>query len=196
MSKLIYWCLHCGIPVIENKICPVCKTEGKIVSTNGICNPVFVQEKRLLSCIIGKDINNSNVWYLGSSQYLVDGVRKRISYGEFYTAKKHLECTDKILIDAVHDDTIYNLDLYIKANQRYINELIFEAESYVTNLVCELKEEQEDNTSYIPTVSFSGGKDSTVVSRIVRGALQNESVIHFFGDTTLEFPSTHSIRRW
>ena len=40
-------------------------------------------------------------------------------------------------------------------------------------------------------VGFSGGKDSTVVSRIVRDALQNESVIHFFGDTTLEFPSTH-----
>ena len=63
---------------------------------------------------MGEDINNSNVWYLGSSQYLVDGVRKRISYGEFYKAKKHLACTDKILIDAVHDDTIYNLDLYIK----------------------------------------------------------------------------------
>ena len=191
MSKSVYWCPHCGIPVIENKICPVCKTEGEIVSTNGICNPVFVQEKRLLSCIMGEDINNSNVWYLGSSQYLVDGVRKRISYGEFYKAKKHLACTDKILIDAVHDDTIYNLDLYIKANQRYINELIFEAETYVTDLICELEENKEDGISYIPTVSFSGGKDSTVVSRIVRDALQNESVIHFFGDTTLEFPSTH-----
>ena len=191
MSKSVYWCPHCGIPVIENKICPVCKAEGEIISTNGICNPVFVQEKRLLSCIIGEDINNSNVWYLGSSQYLVDGVRKRISYGEFYKAKRHLECADKILIDAVHDDTIYNLDLYIKANQRYINELIFEAETYVTDLIRELEENKEDGISYIPTVSFSGGKDSTVVSRIVRDALQNESVIHFFGDTTLEFPSTH-----
>ena len=191
MSKSVYWCPHCVIPVIENKICPVCKAEGEIISTNGICNPVFVQEKRLLSCIIGEDINNSNVWYLGNSQYLVDGVRKRISYGEFYKAKRHLECADKILIDAVHDDTIYNLDLYIKANQRYINELIFEAEIYVTDLVRELKESSEDGISYIPTVSFSGGKDSTVVSRIVRDALQNESVIHFFGDTTLEFPSTH-----
>ena len=184
MSKSIYWCPHCGIPVIENKICPVCKSEGEIVSTNGICNPVFVQEKRLLSCIMGEDINNSNVWYLGSSQYLVDGVRKRISYGEFYKAKKHLACTDKILIDAVHDDTICNLDLYIKANQRYINELIFEAETYVTDLIRELEENKEDGISYIPTVSFSGGKDSTVVSRIVRDALQNESVIHFFGNSS------------
>jgi phosphoadenosine phosphosulfate reductase len=191
MSKSVYWCPHCGIPVIENKICPLCKTEGEVVSTNGICNPVFVQEKRLLSCILGEDINNSNVWYLGSSQYLVDGVRKRIPYGDFYKAKKHLECSDSILIDAVHNDNIFNLEKYLNANQRYINELIFEAETYVTDLVRELEESKEDDISYIPTVSFSGGKDSTVVSRIVRDALQNESVIHFFGDTTLEFPSTH-----
>ena len=33
MSKSVYWCPHCGIPVIENKICPLCKTEGEVVST-------------------------------------------------------------------------------------------------------------------------------------------------------------------
>lgn len=191
MSKSIYWCQNCGIPVIKNKICPICKSEGEIISTNGICNPVFLQEKKLLSCISGEDIDNSNVWYLGSSQYLVDGVRKRISYGEFYKSKKHLNIAKGILDEVIHDDAIVNLDKYIEANQRYINELIFEAENYVTNLVNELKEESNKNISYIPTVSFSGGKDSTVVSRIVRDALQDESVIHFFGDTTLEFPSTH-----
>lgn len=191
MSKSIYWCQNCGIPVIKNKICPICKSEGEIISTNGICNPVFLQEKKLLSCISGEDIDNSNVWYLGSSQYLVDGVRKRISYGEFYKSKKHLNIAKDILDEVIHDDAIVNLDKYIEANQRYINELIFEAENYVTNLVNELKEESNKKISYIPTVSFSGGKDSTVVSRIVRDALQDESVIHFFGDTTLEFPSTH-----
>ena len=191
MSKSIYWCQNCGIPVIKNKICPICKSEGEIISTNGICNPVFLQEKKLLSRISGEDIDNSNVWYLGSSQYLVDGVRKRISYGEFYKSKKHLNIAKDILDEVIHDDAIVNLDKYIEANQRYINELIFEAENYVTNLVNELKEESNKKNSYIPTVSFSGGKDSTVVSRIVRDALQDESVIHFFGDTTLEFPSTH-----
>ncbi len=191
MSKSIYWCSQCGIPVIENKICPLCKSEGKLISTNGICNPVFMQEKRLLSCISGEDINNSNVWYLGSSHYLVDGIRQRISYGDFYKAKKHLECAADIVINAVHDDAIINNDKYIKANQRYINELIFEAETYILNLVHDLKSNPENEISYIPTVSFSGGKDSTVVSRIVRDALQDETVMHFFGDTTLEFPSTH-----
>ena len=39
-------------------------------------------------------------------------------------------------------------------------------------------------------VSFSGGKDSTVTSHLVRTALSNPSIIHIFGDTTLEFPDT------
>ena len=42
---------------------------------------------------------------------------------------------------------------------------------------------------YLPIVSFSGGKDSTVVS-IVRRAFNNQSIVHVFGDTTLELPDT------
>ncbi|MGL6167747.1 MAG: phosphoadenosine phosphosulfate reductase family protein, partial [Fusobacteriaceae bacterium] len=43
----------------------------------------------------------------------------------------------------------------------------------------------------VPMVSFSGGKDSTVVSHIVRKATNNQSVLHIFGDTTLELPLTY-----
>ena len=39
-------------------------------------------------------------------------------------------------------------------------------------------------------VSFSGGKDSTVTSHIVNTALGTNQVLHVFGDTTLEFPTT------
>ena len=45
-----------------------------------------------------------------------------------------------------------------------------------------------DQTSMF--VSFSGGKDSTVTSHLVRTALSNPSIIHIFGDTTLELPDT------
>jgi len=40
-------------------------------------------------------------------------------------------------------------------------------------------------------VSFSGGKDSTVVSDIVRRALGRSDILHVFGDTTLEDPNTY-----
>jgi phosphoadenosine phosphosulfate reductase len=40
-------------------------------------------------------------------------------------------------------------------------------------------------------LSFSGGKDSTAVADLVTRALANPSLVHIFGDTTLEFPSTY-----
>ena len=39
-------------------------------------------------------------------------------------------------------------------------------------------------------VSFSGGKDSTVVSDLVLRALGTQQVLHLYGDTTLEFPES------
>ena len=39
-------------------------------------------------------------------------------------------------------------------------------------------------------LSFSGGKDSTATADIVIKTLGNPSLVHIFGDTTLEFPST------
>ena len=39
-------------------------------------------------------------------------------------------------------------------------------------------------------MSFSGGKDSTVTADIVTKALSNPSLVHIFGNTTLEFPTT------
>ena len=168
MAKTVYWCPNCQVPIIENEICPVCSTKCKPISLNGICNPVFFQEKRLLSCILGKNVNRSEIWYLGSSYYLIDGKRIRLKYIDFSKQKKHFEFAGELRNEISND---------------------IEAEEYVVTLVEELK--KTSATNYIPTVSFSGGKDSTVVSRVVRDALQNESIIHYFGDTTLEFPATY-----
>ena len=39
-------------------------------------------------------------------------------------------------------------------------------------------------------LSFSGGKDSTVTADLAVKALSDASLVHIFGDTTLEFPMT------
>ncbi len=189
MSKIVYWCNHCGIPIIEQGICPLCGEKAKEISTNGICNPVFKQEKKLISLILKQDVTNTNVWYLGNSYYLVNGCRKRLPYIDFFKNKKHLQYATELCNDIINDDIILNLELFLKANENYINGLIYEAEDYVVSLINGI--EGKYKGCYVPTVSFSGGKDSTVVSRLVRDALQDETIIHYFGDTTLEFPSTH-----
>lgn len=190
MSKTVYWCNKCEIPIIEKNICPLCSSKNITMSNNGICNPVFAQEKKLLSYIFEKDISDKNVWYLGNSSYFIDGKRKRLPYTEYFDSRKYLEIANDLKSDIENNDKINNADLYLEANKMYINELIYEAEEYITSLVRMYSE--DTIKKYIPTVSFSGGKDSSVVSRLVRDALHNESIIHFFGDTTLEFPATHT----
>lgn len=189
MSKSIYWCPDCKIPIIENSSCPRCGSKCKSITTNGICNPVFSQEKKLLSCILDTSLDDDDTWYLGSSYYLINGKRVRIPYVDFFKEKKHLQIAKSLRNEITTDDSPLHLQAYLEANERYIKELVYEAEEYVVTLVSELSE--RPGVRYVPTVSFSGGKDSTVVSRIVRDALQDESIIHFFGDTTLEFPATH-----
>lgn len=189
MQRTVFWCKHCEIPVIEQEICPICGGKGVPVSKNGVCNPVFLQEKKLLSLILGRDCLESNVWYLGSSSYFIDGKRVKLPYIDFYRGKKHLAIAEQLRGAMTSDDIIPNHERYLAANERRLKELIYEAEAYVTGLVDRLNREHPGQ--YTPTVSFSGGKDSTVISRVVRDALQNESVIHYFGNTTLEFPSTY-----
>lgn len=189
MSKSIYWCSDCKIPIIENSSCPCCGSKCKSITTNGICNPVFSQEKKLLSYILDTSLDDDDIWYLGSSYYLINGKRVRVPYVDFFKKKRHLQIAKSLRNEITTDDSPVHLQAYLEANERYIKELVYEAEEYVVTLVSELSERSV--VKYVPTVSFSGGKDSTVVSRIVRDALQDESIIHFFGDTTLEFPATH-----
>lgn len=155
MAKSVYWCSHCGVPVIENSICSVCGNGCKSISTTGVCNPVFKQEKKLISLILGEDVLDKNIWYLGSSFYLIDGKRVKLPYVDFFKKKKHLLIAESLRGQIDLDDEIPNLQLFLSANERYLNdELVYEAEEYILNLVREVNEAED--AQYMPTVSFSG----------------------------------------
>ena len=72
---------------------------------------------------------------------------------------------------------------FVMANQDRLNYLIDEAHSFIRNAALKFPEERI-------VVSFSGGKDSTVTADLAVKALSNPSLVHIFGNTTLEFPST------
>lgn len=184
---MVYWCKKCNEPIFDKQL-HKCSCNGKLdkVSEGSICNPVFRQERKLLSKIMGQDLSGKKMWYIGSSNYYYDNKVHKIAYKDWYKAKEHLKYAEE-LRNSIHLEKDY--DEYkgvVNANKEYIAALIYEAEKYVVDTFNKYK---VDN--YIPTVSFSGGKDSSVVSRIVRDALQDSSIIHFFGDTTLEFPETY-----
>lgn len=184
---MIYWCHKCGEPIFD-KVMHECNCDGDIVkiSEGTICNPVFIQERKLLSKIVGLDLTEKKIWYFGASKYYYDGEMHRVPYREWYKAKEHLKCAEELRND-IQIERDYSLYMgVVEANKAYIQNLVFEAENYIVDIFNKYK-----NYDYIPTVSFSGGKDSTVVSRLVRDALQDNTVIHFFGDTTLEFSETY-----
>lgn len=189
---MIYWCEKCNEPIFDKKLHELtCKGKLKKLSEGSICNPVFIQERKLLSKIVGEDLTDKKVWYFGSSRYLYDGEIQRIPYIEWYKNKEHLKYAEELRahIEVERDYTPYMG--VVKANEAYIKGLVYEAEKYISDIYTKYSSGEYAENKYIPTVSFSGGKDSTVVSRLVRDALQDNSVIHFFGDTTLEFRETY-----
>ena len=76
-----------------------------------------------------------------------------------------------------------NIRLFIQANQHRLAYLKDEAFAFVRKAAEKYAEENI-------VISFSGGKDSTATADVVIKALSNPSLVHIFGNTTLEFPST------
>lgn len=185
---MVYWCEKCNAPVFDVEL-HSCTCDGKIkkISKGSICNPVFRQEKKLLGKIMDCDYSDDTVWYLGASNYYINNEVIKVPYREWYKAKKHVEVAGELRnsIEIERDYTPYHA--VVKANKTYLNQLVYEAEQYIIATANEYKPK-----NYIPTVSFSGGKDSTVVSRLVMDALQENTIIHMFGDTTLEFKETYT----
>lgn len=184
---MIYWCERCNEPVFdaENHTC-ICAGELRKISEGSVCNPVFLQERKLIGCIENEDLTKKKIWYLGSSRYMYDGIIHKVPYVQWYKEKHHLRFAEE-LRNNIEIERDYKFYLgVVEANKVYIQKLVYEAEKYIVDTMKEFAEK-----NYIPTVSFSGGKDSTVVSRLVRDALQDNTIIHFFGDTTLEFKETY-----
>lgn len=187
----VYYCKQCNVPVLidENNIgnkCPNCNSELKYVGTDG--RVVYPQERLLLECAIGKPLKyiNSSVWNLKGNKYLIDGKILKISVKELTSKDPD---TVRELINQYkeqNNDKFFkeNIKKFIEVNRYRLNLITDEACSYIKNMASEY-------TLDSMFVSFSGGKDSTVVSDLVIKALGANDILHIFGDTTLELGSTY-----
>lgn len=147
---------------------------------------VYPEERLLLELIKNKPLEylNSSVWCC-NSRYYVDGKTINLSTKELKEAdiekiicglKKYSSENKNNLFD-------YYAKKFSEANKDRLNEITEEATDFVQNVA---KKTDEDHL----VISFSGGKDSTVTADVVTKALSNPSLVHIFGDTTLEFPYT------
>ena len=187
----IYWCSECKIPVIhtinqaDKGICPICGNKTKYMSAD--LRPVFPEERLLLELLLDKEPNTylkKSVW-AANSRYYVDGKSISISSKDFQTADTD-DLIEKLEQNKENNSYEYFEEIirrFTAANKDRLNYLKTEAFNFVQETA---KRFDEENI----VVSFSGGKDSTVTADVAVKALSNPSLVHIFGNTTLEFPST------
>ena len=187
----IYWCDECRTPIIQvtnqadKGICPICKKNTKYLSSD--LRPVFPEERLLISILLKKDsekMMHQSVW-AANSRYYIDGKPIALPSKLFQTADtdaiaKELDKKKNIISYEAFDKDI---GTFVKVNKIRLDYLKDEAFTFINRTAAKFK---EDNI----VVSFSGGKDSTVTADLTIKALSNPSVVHIFGNTTLEFPST------
>lgn len=180
----IYWCKHCNIP-IYNETCEVCGEQGGYIATD--LRPVFPEERLLLEILIDEPFKyiNSSVWNSVGNRYIVDGKKIRVSINKLMTKDSNevIKLLEKYKNLNNYDSFNEIMGKFIKANSKRFNYITTEATEYIKDSI----EGYGLDESF---VSFSGGKDSTVVSDLVIKAISNPKIIHIFGDTTLEFPLT------
>lgn len=187
----LYWCDSCRVPIIRElsdtspMICPSCGKPIRYLAKD--LRPVFPEERLLLEVIKGTPLSfiHSSVWASGS-RYYIDGK----------TANLSIETLKKIDVEKVvgtlsqykdkNDYSFFNENIrtFIDCNRERLDSIKNEAASFVV-------EQVKRFPNHKLVISFSGGKDSTVVADIVTRALSDPSIVHIFGDTTLEFPTTY-----
>lgn len=184
----IYWCNNCNIP-LYNKICSCCNGKGEYIGTD--IRPVFPEERLLLECLRNNpfEFAGHSVWNITGNKYIADGKKIKFSVkdsidNDYRIIKKRInENKEK---NKIYEDNFLKQEFitkFIEANKIRLNYITTEAVNYI-------KEQSKGYADDSMFVSFSGGKDSTVTSDIVMKALGKENIIHVYGDTTLEYPTT------
>ncbi len=187
---LIYWCKDCKTPIIKSadridkNICSLCGKE-----TDYLCadlRPVFPEERLLIEILIAKPFEyiNKTVW-AADNRYYIDGESKVIPISVFKksSANQIADLLEKYKEQNSYDFFNQTIDKFVEANTERLHYIFNEATEFI-------RETAKTYPSENIVISFSGGKDSTVTADLTVRALSNPSLVHIFGDTTLEFPLT------
>lgn len=181
-----FWCKKCSVPLIQEK-CERCGKTGVIFSKSPL-RPVFKEELDT----IRKQFRSKSKWlrlpdlsfwaakrnyfYHGQKVYSI-GLRDGNLHGIKFYQGRDLPLPKKSL----KPETI--ITRLKTANRSSLNKLEYQAIIFIEQAV-------KIFHGRLPIVSFSGGKDSCVVSYLAKLALGSK-IIHIFGDTTIEYPDTY-----
>lgn len=186
-NKKAYWCDKCQVPVLGAE----CFSCGN--PTRELCSahlkPVFRREINFLKKTIGqfnfklKELEcwvntHSKKYFLnGSPLFKLCGLSKGLDNLNF-------EHKDMIYLNPIKRNKKTLIATIKKANEKYIKELQYEAQNFIEQMT-------KRYSGRTLLISFSGGKDSSVISHLVMTAFGRSDILHAFSDTTLESPDTY-----
>lgn len=185
-----HYCSKCKIPIIRptndiyKDICTLCGGKTKYLSAD--LRPVFPEERLLVEILFGEPLAflDKSVW-ASMNRYFIDGKVKILSNSIYDRAKvsELIEKLEKYSGQNSYEFFDENIKKFCAANSIHLQYLFDEARIFINKAASKYPEENI-------VISFSGGKDSTVTADLTSRALSNPSIVHIFGDTTLEFPLT------
>lgn len=203
MEFKVFWSKGKNIPIIvdEEKDMIRIKTENLTFISNDL-RPVFIEEKHLLKMLFEWDesIYYKSIWATKQGKYIIDGVLKKESFIKHIKKIENIEKFREKILEFNPDKKMKNIEEtifenFIKENREHLYYLLhsedIDEEGFLVGAYPFIEKAIEIYKNRIPMVSFSGGKDSTVVSHLVRKGLNNQEILHIFGDTTLELPDTY-----
>ena len=195
----VYWCNCCEVPVLQTVnqadkgVCPRCGSKMKYMCTD--LRPVFPEERLLLEILLNKNPNEyvtKSVW-ASNNRYYINGKAISLPSKLFQEADANKIALEIEKHKANNTYTYFDEHIrkFVEANCLRLHFLKDEANVFIHKAI-----EKFDQEHIV--LSFSGGKDSTATADVVIKALSNPSLVHIFGDTTLEFPSTmdYAMRYW
>lgn len=184
----VFYCPICECPVY-NDHCDNCHSLSIKIGTDA--RPVFAQERLLLEVLLGEPFKfaESSVWCVGANNYVINGKKTKMPFSDFRKKHPQIIISELANLEELNRKYVENdfdnkfIRNFIECNKQRLSVITNEAIDYLRRVT-----KNYDLSSMF--ISFSGGKDSTVISHLTMRALGNESIPHIYGDTTLEYPES------
>lgn len=188
VKSQLFWCDSCKTPIWSD-VCECCGERGVPIATD--LRPVFPEERLLVEILLDVPMqycdcscfaSAGGIYYFNGERIKVNLKEAETKSPEFVISKLN-EYAEK---NRKYCETFYEQKWvvdFIKCNNLHLQKIVQEASDFIRETV-------RQSLASSMFVSFSGGKDSTVVSSLVIDALGKEEVVHIYGDTTLEYPTS------
>lgn len=181
MNGGIYWCPECNVPLLQT-YCGKCGSEGRYCAND--LKPVFGKEKKMFENFLSLELPDN--LFRNRNRIILDGsalFRFKIDFHRFRLSSiEPPEVIESRLNNHVPEGKGKSLKKLRRSNEKALKEK-------EKNSIRFIKETSKKYQDLFKTISFAGGKDSSVVAILAKKALGDIPL--FFSDTTLEYSETY-----